>query len=910
MPELKPEQSARVWIDAKLEEAGWRIVNRNEYTPALRAAAIREVQMKGRKEADYVLLVDGKAAAVIEAKRPEISLDNPHLIAQAEDYTKRLLSWYPVWENPLKLVYLSNGRQIAFKDSHKASGYQLIENFHTPQDMLHLVRGKGFFDDLPPLERKGLRACQFEAISKLEDSFKSGKKRALMVLATGAGKTYTACMIAYRMLTYTPMKRILFLVDRTNLGFAASMELQTFKLTETGQPFSEIFGVEQLKNRPVSLRNGVVISTIQRLYSQLTGDDGEYSDEDVDTALCHKEGDKVSLPQDLRLPKDFFDLIIIDECHRSIYSDWKEVLDHFSSARMIGMTATPLPETESFFNNNRVANYTLEQSILDGVNVMSRIYRIKTEIGENGGEITKGTKLKVLGRKGEKNREQIAVSDRPFLKTQLNRSILVDDQIRKVLEEYKRIVYTQLYPDRTPKTFDYLPKTLIFAVSEIHAQRIVEIAKEVFERQDDKFAQAITYTSGNSNELIKEFRNSVDFRIAVTVTLVATGTDVRPLEVLIFLNDVHSSVLYTQMKGRGVRTISPDRLNEVTPNATSKQFFYLIDAVGVTESEKHLPGIGGGDGEGPLTPTLAELFEKMALRVVPDSYLELLAGKLIYVEDHSDPEDVAEYQQKCPILPKEFAARIFDALESEKLPPYRSSNDENKERIDLVRELLENVGARKKLVEMARGYVKTPEGVDDEITSSSFSFEEAKHSTEVFEEYVNAHRDEIEALRLIYNQEQGTRLTRGHLEELNQRLAENIPGYSPVRLWNDYALLKPEQVTPLGTSKDDIQAVTNLIQLVRFAYGKITKLYSLKSVAAKRFELWCGQKQREIPMTPEQKELFREIAGFIAQNGSLDVRAIREFANEITNALIRELGSAKAANEQIYSLNDFILKAA
>lgn len=902
MTELKPEERAREWIDRKLADAGWQVINRDEYAPGMTAVAVREAAMRGGLEADYLLLINGKAAAVLEAKREEVALDNPHLIAQAENYTKQVQPWYPTWTLPLPFVYLSNGKEIAFKDCRKSDAkYEIVQKFMRPWDLVrHLDLGE--FDGLPYLSPEGLRACQFEALTNLEKSFKEGRRRAVMVLATGSGKTFTACMMTYRMLAYTPMKRVLFLVDRNNLGTAAATALQTFKLTESGKPLSEIFWVEQLSNRPIESRTRVVVSTIQRLYSQLTGNMDAYSEEDEDAGLGHREGTEVELPEKPELPSDFFDLIIIDECHRSIYSDWQKVLTYFKTARMVGMTATPIPETLAFFDNNRVANYTYEQSVLDDVNVGYRIYRIKTELTEEGGQIDAGDVLTVTNRLDAQQRSQIAVADREFDKNKLNRSIVVRDQIRKILEEYKDAVYTKLYPEREPN-FDYLPKTLIFAVSELHAQLIVDVAKEVFGRTDDKFVQKITYSCGNTNELIKSFRYDVDFRIAVTVTLVATGTDVRPLEVLIFLNDVHSETLYSQMKGRGCRTITPSQLQSVTPNAATKELFYLIDAVGVTESEKFVPSLDGKN-ERTLNPTLEALFEKMALGYLPDDYFQLLASKLSCIGNRADPEDLQEYHELSMTSPVAWAKTIMDVLEEGKLPPFRSASDDNRERMAVVHDLLTNIPARKKLVEIAKGYVKEVVGKTDAVISAGFSTEDAQASTKAFEAYVDAHRDDVEALRLIYNQETG-KLTRAAIDDLEKKLSASIPGFRVGRLWNDYALLDPDRIKPLMS---DQQAVTNLIQLVRYAFKQIDSLYTLTSLAAQRFALWCGQAQRSI--TPEQRELFRKIAVYIAQNGSCDIRGLIQTMPEVAGSLIRFCKSADAANKELFTLNEFILKAA
>ena len=425
---------------------------------------------------------------------------------------------------------------------------------------------------LPTLSPKGLRACQYEAITQLEQSFRNGENRALMVLATGAGKTYTACLAAYRMLAFTPMKRILFLVDRNNLGKQAETEFGTFRLTENGDPFNTIFTVNRLKSSSVLTDSNVVISTIQRLFSLLKGDEITDNDED-DKEIEDKE---IILPENPNLPSDFFDMIIIDECHRSIYGNWQKVLNYFSKAKLIGLTATPIPETKAFFNGNIIVNYTLEKSIVDGVNVDCRVYRIKTQATENGGAILEGDKVKretcYTGQVQTINNQET----KNYTREELNRSIINPAQIKLILETYRDAVYTELFtdPQREPN-MDYLPKTLIFALNENHATNIVQIAKEVFGHNDNCFVQKITYSAGDSNELIRQFRNDKDFRIAVTCTLVATGTDIKPLEVVMFMRDVASEPLYIQMKGRGVRTIGDEQLRNVTPNAYSKDCFFL-----------------------------------------------------------------------------------------------------------------------------------------------------------------------------------------------------------------------------------------------------------------------------------------------------------------------------------------------
>ena len=570
---MLPEEKARIKIDQWFYDAGWEVVNRDQYTPTSTAVAIREGLLKGNLEADYFLFINGKAVGVLEAKREEVDVSSGIVSDQVVTYAKNIPQYYQAYQRPLPLLYKSNGKIVLFKDYRdNDSDFEEINRIHTPWEIVKVLGIDDPFAGLPTLRSKRLRDCQYEAVTELEKSFRIGQNRALMVLATGAGKTYTACLTAYRMLAYTPMRRVLFLVDRNNLGKQAETEFGTFRLTDNGEAFNMIYTVNRLKSAKVPIDSNVVISTIQRLFSLLKGEEISDNEEDEE----YDEEQEIVLPGHPNLPHDFFDLIIIDECHRSIYGNWRKVLEYFDTARLLGLTATPVPETMAFFNNNRIVNYTLEKSILDGVNVDCRIYRIKTKATEEGGAIMEGDRLKVETRYTGEVKQVSNKETKNYTKEELNRSIINPAQIKLILNTYRDIVYTELFNDPPREAnMDYLPKTLIFALNEAHATNIVNIAKEVFGRTDDRFVQKITYSVGDSNELIRQFRNDKDFRIAVTCTLVATGTDVKPLEVVIFMRDVVSLPLYTQMKGRGVRTIGDEQLRNVTPNAISKDCFYL-----------------------------------------------------------------------------------------------------------------------------------------------------------------------------------------------------------------------------------------------------------------------------------------------------------------------------------------------
>ncbi len=889
-------------------EAGWAVVDRDHYSSEINAVAVEEGLMKGNHEADYLLFLNGKAFGVLEAKREEVDVTSPVVCDQAEFYTRNVPSWCPAWYEPLPVAYVSNGKDLYFRDLRDPESiYQSLKNVHTPKQITKLLGLTDYYAALPNLQKRGLRDCQYEAITELEKSFRSGQDRALMVLATGAGKTYTACLATYRMLNYTPMKRVLFLVDRNNLGKQAETEFGTFRLTETGDPLNTIFEVNRLKSVKIKESDQVVISTIQRLFSLLSGQAIEDSDNDESTQEVDSE---VSLPANPLLPPDFFDMIIIDECHRSIYGNWRAVLEYFKTAKLVGLTATPVPETLAFFNNNQVVNYTLEKSIVDGVNVDYRVYRIKTQATEDGGAIRQGDKLRQITRYTGKVEDIKNREIRNYTPTELNRSIVNPAQIKLILETYRDSVYTEMFtdPQRDPN-MDYLPKTLIFALNDAHASNIVKIAKEVFgphiSGDPDRFVQKITYSAGDSNALIRSFRNDKDFRIAVTVTLVATGTDVKPLEVVMFMRDVESQPLYTQMKGRGVRTISDDQLRNVTPNAFSKDIFYLVDAVGVTEHAHTVPS--PSDDQPTQIITLRQLLERLTLGEVNDDNLRLIAGRLARIYNKSTEEQRTEFEKRARASMKDISANIYHALEAEReterLPEYKNVNEPNNERKGLVRPLSAHPEAREYLLVLNAGFINILQPGEDTLIEKGFSQEEAASTTKAFEEYIESHRDEIEALRIIYNNT-GEPLTYPILKDLTRKLREANHKFNVSQLWNNYSILNPKEVQKFST-KDEKDALTNIIQVLRYAMRLIPELKSLPAMAAQRFELWCGQSQR--PLTETQKEVIRQIVNYIVTNGSTELRDVREYDKTIAAQIIRSFGNAASAKEAILSLSQFLI---
>lgn len=943
MDELKPEEQARVLIDEMLAAAGWAVVPRSEYLDVPHAQAVTEALTKGNNEADYLLFLDGKAIGVLEAKRAENSL-GMHVAEQTAKYSAGALPWYQTWTKPLPFLFMCNGDKLFFRNTlDPTSEFESIKKLFTPKQLVKLAREHNLKIDsefaalpvLPPVEPNGLRLCQRDAIAAVELDFKFGERRVLLDIATGAGKTFTACMMCYRQLNYMHAERILYLVDRTNLGVQTEGEFGTFRLTENGEAFNKIYDVLRPRHfnaddpddmRRLSKAN-VCICTIQRLFSILKGepdnDDSidEAEEEETFFAEENDDGPEVELGNDLKLSQDFFDTIIVDECHRSIYSRWGKVLKYFSKARIIGLTATPTPQAYAFFNNVNKATYrySREQSYTDGINVPPRIYRIKTEVTEGGGLISEGDKVTEVTKKTGKTKAKVQTTSSVYTSTELDRSVVNPTQIEKVITEFRDVVFERLFPNRIPENgepdYRYIPKTLFFAKNRLHALNIIETIKRVFAEKfpeghvPEGFVQEITCSVEKPNDRIRAFNHDKNFRIAVTVTLVSTGTDVKPLEIVAFMRDIHSRVLYTQMVGRGCRSMSDDLLRTVTPNADTKANFVLLDAVGVAQSEKRMPkACEDSSDKKPLK--LSDLLERISHGEVSDANLELLAEKCATIYNRTNDEHNTEFREIAGFTLRDFSLTIFDAFEKNLLPEYTDINEPNLERRKLVSPLINNNNARVKLSELYAGYLSILNPGEDRVIYSEFLEEDALKHTSAFEKYIHDHADEIEALRIIYHDESQS-ITNAMLCDLQQKLLVESKMFRVPLLWDYYRVSASENhkmVIPLK-GKNEIESITNLIQLVRYALGRTETLQSIQGIAAKRFGLYVGQQMGDTPrnFTPAQVEVLRKVAQYVAQNGCTSRKDLFEFDQTLAVQTINIYSPAKADKELDY-LSKFLLQ--
>ncbi len=453
-----PEEQARETIDALLTSAGWTVQDRDKANlDAARGVAIREFSLgHGFGEADYLLFAGGQAIGVVEAKKEGTTLVGVEI--QTQKYSEGVPAAIPAPRRPLPFCYQSTGIETRFTNllEPQASSRNVF-CFHRPETLSRWLKDelsnpnstpKARLGSMPVLLEEGLRPAQVIAVRALEDSLRHGRPRALVQMATGAGKTYTACSLLYRLIKFAGFNRVLFLVDRGNLGRQALKEFQAFRTPDDSRLFTELYNVQHLQSNRIDPVAKVCISTIQRLFSMLKG-------EELDPTLEEQSGATLEMLQrppepisfNPAIPIETFDLIVADECHRSIYNQWRQVLEYFD-ASLIGLTATPSRQTMGFFNQNLVMEYPYEQAVADRVNVDFDLYTIRTLISEHGSTINAGYQVDYRDRQTRKVRWELADQDIPYDADELDRRVVVPDQIRKIISTFRERLFTEIFPGR------------------------------------------------------------------------------------------------------------------------------------------------------------------------------------------------------------------------------------------------------------------------------------------------------------------------------------------------------------------------------------------------------------------------------------------------------------------------------
>jgi type I restriction enzyme R subunit len=872
-----PEQLARDRIDELLHQSGWAVQDRKAINWSAGAGvAVREYQTS-EGPADYILFVDRKPIGVIEAKRAEKGETLSTVEDQSQGYRKAKLQYL---ENaPLPFAYESAGEVTWFTDHLDLKPRsRRVFSFHRPeafQEALKKARSlRERLQDLPVLDTTNLRDCQINAIQKLETSFKEARPRALIQMATGSGKTYTAISFIYRLLKFADAKRVLFLVDTKNLGEQAEQEFMAFSPPDDKRKFTELYTVQRLNSRYISPDSQVCISTIQRLYSILKDEEMDEQAEQENPNERWQPREPVPVVYNEKIPVEFFDFIVIDECHRSIYNLWKQVLDYFD-AFLIGLTATPDARTYGFFQENVVSDYTHEQAVLDGVNVGYDVYLIETKISQEGATVSAGEYIERREKLSRRKRWELLDEEESYSATKLDRDVVNPSQIRWIVRTF-RDKLPEIFPHRTE-----VPKTLIFAKTDSHAEDIIRMVREEF-AEGNEFCKKITYQSKEApKSVLAQFRNEYNPRIAVTVDMIATGTDVKPLECLLFMRDVKSRNYFEQMKGRGTRTLGEDDLKKVTPSAVSgKTHFVIVDAVGVTKTLKtdsrpleRKPGVA-----------LKDLLGAVLMGAQDEDLYTSLANRLIRLDRQlSDPERAEFRQEAGGKTASHIAATLLAAYDPDKiedkareiyaLPPDRQPDQSH---LAAAQEsLLKNAsgifsGALNEYIDnVRRVHEQLIDTVNlDELKQAGWDTSSGARGADLvqgFQAYIETYKDEIVAFRIFYEQSYRQRhWTYLMVKEVLEHLKRHRPQLAPYRVYEAYAELDK---APKDQPKSELIA---LITLLRRVTGMDARLDPYDEKVRRNFQDWVFRKQAgALKFSEEQMEWLRMIRDHIAASVSI-----------------------------------------
>lgn len=872
---MTPEEKARCVIDDKLCQSGWVIqdLKRLNLTASL-GVAVREFPTS-TGEVDYALFVDGKPVGVVEAKQSQAGQSITDVEVQSGRYANSTFKWVKN-DYTIRFAYEATDKLIRFTD-YKDIKYRsrTVFSFHRPETLFDLIQQpdtiRNNMKQFPLLDVKGFRKCQINAINNLDQSFADNRPRALVQMATGAGKTFTAITSAYRLLKYGKMKRILFLVDTKGLGEQAEREFLAYTPNDDPRSFSQIYGVRRLKSSYMPNDVQICISTIQRMYSILKEEELDESAEEapfVEYVTAESKAPK-EVAYNEKYPPEFFDCIIVDECHRSIYNVWSQVLTYFD-AFIIGLTATPDNRTFAFFNENIVSEYTREQAIIDGVNVGEDIFLIETEVGKNGAHLMKQM-IEYRDRLSRAKRWRQMDEDVDYVPSQLDKKIVNPSQIRTVIRSFKENLFTTLFPRRKE-----VPKTLIFAKTDSHADDIVQIVREEFGEGND-FCRKITYAVDNPESVLSSFRNDYNPRIAVTVDMITTGTDVKPIECLIFMRDVKSKNYFEQMKGRGTRVLSKEDLQKVTPSATeNKDHFVIVDAVGVTKSRK--------SDTRPLerkpTVSMKELMMNVALGAKDKDTLTSLANRVIRLNSQMTQAEREQFKEKVGATAGCVAERLLNAFDADIIFEQAQKNtgvsEPTEEQIKVAqRELVQaavapfhNPDIRDYIENVRRNHDQIIDSVNlDSVIFAGFDVQQEKNVNKVissFHTFIEENKDEIVALRIIYDAAYKERpMVIEKLKELYEKLKSE--GITVERLWDCYAIKQPDKV-----KRSAMTQITDLISIIRFEMGYADTLTSFADKVNYNFMQWTFKKNAgHIQFTEEQMDWLRLIKDHIVASLSI-----------------------------------------
>ena len=883
-----PEAQARVLIDEQLSRARWHVCDRNAIDLVnYEGNAVREAVMKaGHGRVDYLLYVGRKVVGVIEAKPVGTPLVGVQW--QSAMYASGLPEAYRhqavLKDDRLPFVFEASGSETQYTNGFDPKPRaRKIYNFPQPATLAHIIRDsesdpdsptwRAKVQNMPPYEHYDLRPASKIAVGAIEKSLAAGThSRSLVQMATGAGKTRMAVTESYRLIKNGGFNRVLFLVDRNNLGDQTLREFRDYETQDDGRKFTDLYNVNKLTSAGVAGSSKVVISTIQRVFSVLRGIDVP---DDDDANIDEFTPDKpVTVEYQPELPPEAFDLVIIDECHRSIYGVWRGVLEYFD-AHLLGLTATPTKQTYGFFQQNLVSEYTYPQSVADGVNVDFEVYRIKTQISTQGSKIEAGTIVPKQDKKTRQQRLEELDEDFEYTSNQLDRDVTSKAQIRLILETFRDRLFTEIFPGRK-----VVPKTLIFAKNDNHAEEIVNMSREVFAQGND-FAAKITYQAKDPKKVLQQFRNSPTLRIAVTVDMIATGTDVRPIECVFFMRDVKSRTYFEQMKGRGARTINDADFQTMTPDATRKERFVIVDAVGVTEH----PLIDSKPYERNKSITLQQLLERAATFTITEDETATLAARLARLERELTPEERQEVaglagtpltaitKQLMTIADDDVLIGIENSVPkgSNGEPEPKALQTAMRAYIDTtVTPLAGNAPLRTRLLEIRATHDRTIDEVNtDQLLTAEgvVDYDKCRQVVSSWKQYLEDNKNEITLIQLLYSQPHGAQVTFKELRELADRIAAPPRSWTIDLIWNAYQALDIDHVR-----RADKHTATDLITLIRYTLKVDDELVPFAVTVEDRYVNWLAQQaQQGVTFTDAQRWWLDRIKDTIIQSAHMNV---------------------------------------
>ncbi len=817
---------------------------------------------------------------MVEAKKDDLGESITTVEQQSGRYANSSFKYIKT-DYRIRFAYEATGELTRFTDyADEKYRSRRVFSFHRPKTLQALLAAddtiRNHMKHFPPFDTTGFRQCQITAIQNLDQSFAENRPKALVQMATGAGKTFTAITAAYRLLKFGKMKRILFLVDTKSLGEQAEREFLAYTPNDDPRSFAQLYGVRRLNSSYIPNDVQICISTIQRMYSILRGEEMDESAENE--SLYELRGADTQPSKEVvyneKYPPEFFDCIIVDECHRSIYNVWNQVLEYFD-AFIIGLTATPDKRTFAFFNQNVVSEYSREQAIIDGVNVGEDVFLIETEVTKNGAHIMK-QQIEYRNRLTRAKRWKQMDEDLDYTATGLDRDVVNPSQIRTVIRSFKENLFTQLFPHRKE-----VPKTLIFAKTDSHADDIIQIVREEF-GEGNEFCKKITCQADKPETVLSAFRNDYYPRIAVTVDMIATGTDVKPIECLIFMRDVRSKNYFEQMKGRGTRTLGKDDLQKVSPSATeNKDHFVIVDAVGVTKSKK----TETRTLERKPSVSMKELMLNVAMGAKDEDTLTSLANRVVRLNSQMSPKERTAFTETVGSSAGSLAQHLLDAFDldiiSEKagvdLSDDHAPTAEEQQRMDAVKEALIRDAVQPFFDPDVRDYIenvrRSHEQVIDSVNLDTVLFAgydtdqqaNAARVISTFRAFIEENKDEILALRILYDQRYKDRpMAIAQLKALYEKLkAQHI---TVERLWDCYAIRKPDKVR-----RGTMAQLTDLISIIRFEMGYADNLSPFADGVNYNFMQWTLRRNAGfVHFTDEQMEWLRLIKDHIAVSLSIE----------------------------------------